>query len=144
MKSISIFKSISEIIIYPNSITNQGVGIASNPIIKIKFPFDPFEIYDATILALASVKFNIEHPLDWKKNKLEYEKKMGYTQTKFHKNFKYCLIEYDDIFLYITPSKNLGNKMGFELLSDKKIIIDAHSNPSILFINLTHIFELCK
>ena len=128
MKSATAFLSNKEIIIHPDSLTTAGVGLATEPYIKLTTPASDHDLFLAIKEALNSVKTGIPHPTDWKKVAADYEKNIGYNNKKIHKNFTHCGIQEDENNYYFTPSENLGAKNGYTYIVDKKITVNKASS----------------
>jgi len=144
MKSAAAYMSSKEWIFHPDSITTVGVGLATEPFIKIKLPFTANDILEAIKQALAAVRTGIPHPTDWKAQTESYERNMGYSSKKLHRNFMYCLIEVDETFFYFTPTKNLGSSKGYTYLPANKIKIEISSPAEDIYDALLKSMKISK
>ncbi len=143
-KSIAVYRGLGTYIFHPNNVTDVGLNIAGEPYLRINILSEPEEIVNLIYKVFGAVEFNVPHPKNWDGFASNFQKGIGYSWQKLHKNFAYCLIELGNTSYCIIPCKNNVSRKLWTHLNDKRLEVEINVTSEAFFCALEAAFQLCE
>jgi hypothetical protein len=126
MQCASAYLFAGKVVVVPLSQTTAGVWISGEPVGSFA-PEDALSMGQAVLAALRASKSRIPHPRDWTGHFDPVLKAAGARSRKsFMASARHVAIEMEDGRVALQPSRNLGDRGGFEGCGDARL---AHAAP---------------
>lgn len=148
MKLANIVRLKDRLLVYPQSMTDTGLWVATEPYTRLPLGCDPSVIGQATLSALACSGDSLPHPKDWRAHGAPRLAAAGVrSERAFHSRSSLVSVTSHDDGYAVEPHINggtAGDEKGFRPVPDGAIRVALQSTPDVLGSAVIAALSVCR
>jgi hypothetical protein len=146
--SAVVYQLKDRLLVHPWQQTTEGLGIASEPYIRLPLDADAEALGNAVLTALAASGRTVPHPSSWKGLEEPRHEAAGVRSEKaFQTGTRSVSVEREGEALRLEPSRNgasKGNAKGFHPLPDLATSVPASATAAVIGQAVRASLEKCR